>query len=374
MILISTQCFPPDIGGIQAVMAGLARSATRCGMPVTVVADSTAGSEEHDAAQAYRIVRYGGPKVLRRPLKARAVSRMAAAEPDAILICDTWKSLEYLAPCNVPTLVFAHGMELPPDASARKRSRIARTLGTATAVIAASRYTAEMARPYVPLDTPLVVINPAIEPLGDASRAAADLRAQYGQPLLVGLARLEPRKGFDRVIEALPDLAERHPGVSFLIGGDGDDRARLQDIARRLGVASRVHFLGRLGEVQKLAVLAAADLFVMPTRRAGNSVEGFGIVYAEAAWFGVPAVAGSDGGAGDFVEDGITGRLVDGRLPIANALLDLLSSGDRLRSMGRAAQVKVRSSGLWEHAFARLMNLARPAQARLRVPEALGYR
>lgn len=361
MLLISTQCFPPVLGGIQAVMAGLARSATERGMAVTVVADAASGSRPYDAAAGYRIVRYGGPKVLRRRVKAYAVGRMIASGAPGMLVCDTWKSLEHIRPCSTPTLVFAHGMEFPDMASARKRSRIARAMAKATAVVAASRFTADLARSYVPLSTPISVINPPLAPLPDAANAAAALRARHGHPLLVGLARLEPRKGFDRVIEALPLLAERHPGVSFLIGGNGSDKPRLQILAEQLGVASRVHFLGSVDEELKLALLAAADLFVMPTRRAGSSVEGFGMVYAEAAWFGVPAVAGREGGAGDFVEDGVTGCLVDGQQPITHALLDLLADRNRLKSMGRAAQAKVRSSGLWEHAFVRLMELAQVA-------------
>jgi phosphatidylinositol alpha-1,6-mannosyltransferase len=364
MLLISTQCFPPNFGGIQAVMAGLARSATERGVAVTVVADAASGSREHDATANYNILRYGGPKPLRRRMKAHAVRRMISTGKPGILVCDTWKSLEHLAVPCMPTIVFAHGMEFPAEASPRKLARIARAMGNATAVIAASRYAEELVRPYVPLDTTIAVVNPPLERFPDATESAAALRARYGQPLLVGLARLEPRKGFDRVIEALPLVEERHPGVSFLIGGDGSDKARLQDLAQKLGVASRVHFLGRVGEAEKLALLAAGDLFVMPTRRVGSSVEGFGIVYAEAAWFGVPAVAGIEGGAGDFVEEGVTGRLVDGHRPIADTLLDLLADPDRLKSMGRAARAKVCSSGLWDHAFVRLMDLAQSAPRR----------
>jgi phosphatidylinositol alpha-1,6-mannosyltransferase len=374
MILISTQCFPPSVGGIQAVMGGLAKSATECGLPVTVLADSSWGWQAHDAAAEFSVVRYGGIKPLRRLMKARGVGRAIATGAPSFLFCDSWKSVERVETGCMPTLVFAWGMEFPPNPGALKKARIAAAFSKASAVIAASRYTAELARPYVPLGTPLQVINPAIAPLEDAGEAAAELRDQHGSPVLVGLARLEPRKGFDRVIEALPQLAERHPGITFLIGGDGSDKARLEALARRQGVASRVHFLGTVAGRRKSALLAAADLFVMPTRRVGSSVEGFGIVYAEAAWFGVPAIASVEGGAGDIVEDGVTGRLIDGSTPLTRVLLDLLADLDRLKSMGATARARVRSSGTWEHVFARLMELAKSTSMRRCSPPELCVR
>jgi phosphatidylinositol alpha-1,6-mannosyltransferase len=364
MILIATQCFPPDIGGIQSIVGGLAKSAAEQGFPVTVMAEATTGDRAYDEAAGYDVVRYSGLRPLRRLLKARAANRIISSGKPTAVFCDSWKSVEHLSPAGAPIVVFAHGMEYPPDATPGKKARISRALSKVKAVVADSRFAADLARPYVPETTRIAVVNPAIMPLQDASNAAAALRGQHGHPIIAGLARLEPRKGFDRVIEALPVVAERHPDVSFLIGGDGSDRVRLQELAVQLGVAQRVHFFGNVAGERKSALLAAADLFAMPTRRVGSSVEGFGIVYAEAAWFGVPAVAGVEGGAGDFVEDGVTGRLVDGDKPISDALLDLLSDSDRLKAMGRAAQNKVRSTGMWDQTFARIMELAQSPERR----------
>jgi phosphatidylinositol alpha-1,6-mannosyltransferase len=58
-----------------------------------------------------------------------------------------------------------------------------------------------------------------------------------------------------------------------------------------------VNYLGLVDEASKAALLAEADIFAMPTRREGASIEGFGIVYLEAAWHGCPSLAGRDGGA-----------------------------------------------------------------------------
>ena len=77
----------------------------------------------------------------------------------------------------------------------------------------------------------------------------------------------------------------------------GADRGRLEALAASLGVSQAAVFLGRVSDAEKAALLAAADVYAMPVRREGPSVEGFGIGYVEAAWFGVPSLAGRDGGA-----------------------------------------------------------------------------
>jgi glycosyltransferase involved in cell wall biosynthesis len=71
-------------------------------------------------------------------------------------------------------------------------------------------------------------------------------------------------------------------------------------------VTDRVHLLGRVYGKDKTAILSAADIFAMPTRRHVNSVESFGIVSAEAAWCGVPSLAGTYSGARDFLDDAVS--------------------------------------------------------------------
>jgi phosphatidyl-myo-inositol dimannoside synthase len=369
VVLILTQNFPPDIGGIQTLMYGLARSALDAGRAVKVMADSYKQDGEFDASSGIPTVRYGGLKPIRRYLKARAAREFIIQHKPTAVFCDSWKSLEYLdPPSGVPIVALAHGMEFPRHPTMWKVARMKRTFAKAHAVVAASRFAAGLASPYITrASTCLCVVNPPISPLPAVSQGEISaLRQRYGAPILVGLARLEPRKGFDRVIQALPDLAKSHPGIAFLIGGDGEDKPRLQRLASELGVADRVHFVGRVYEKDKTALLSAADIFTMPTRRHGNSVEGFGIVYAEAAWCGVPSLAGTYSGAGDFIADGITGRLVVGNESITSALADMLSDKNRLAAMGQAARAKVLSTGMWESAFDKFMAAAHGDEYQMR--------
>jgi phosphatidyl-myo-inositol dimannoside synthase len=130
-----------------------------------------------------------------------------------------------------------------------------------------------------------------------------------GRTILLTMARMaasERYKGFDEVLDALPRLADNHPGIAYLICGDGDDRPRLEAKARQQGLADRVVFAGYIPEEEKVDHYRLADAFVMPGRG-----EGFGIVYLEALACGVPVVASGADASREAVRDGRLGEVVD---------------------------------------------------------------
>ena len=101
-----------------------------------------------------------------------------------------------------------------------------------------------------------------------------------GKKVLLTVGRLdsqEQTKGFDETIEALVRLQSRIPELNYLIVGDGDDRLRLEQLARARGVSDRVIFAGYVPEAEKVSYFRLADVYVMPSRS-----EGFGIAYLEA--------------------------------------------------------------------------------------------
>ena len=151
-------------------------------------------------------------------------------------------------------------------------------------------------------------------------RAAA--RARFGlngERVLLSVGRLDAReryKGHDRIIEALPALAAEHGDVLFLVAGTGADRARLEALAARHGVAERVRFLGRVPDEALPDLYRAADLFAMP-----STGEGFGIAYLEAMACGTPSLGLAAGGAIDALADGELGIAVDPASDFAAALI-----------------------------------------------------
>ncbi len=166
-----------------------------------------------------------------------------------------------------------------------------------------------------------------------ALRAAADLGPDAPLPpgpLVVAVGRLTRQKGFDLLVRAhARALADGAPPHHVLVVGEGPDRAALEDLVRELGVEGSVTLGGFRRDVP--AVLAAADLFVLPSRG-----EGFVLVLAEAAVLGVPVVATDCvGGPGDVLRPDEVGAVVpvEDVPALARALAAALEDGTR----GRAA-------------------------------------
>jgi phosphatidyl-myo-inositol dimannoside synthase len=355
MIIIATQCFPPDRGGIENLLGGLADALNARGEAVHVFADRprTAGEEPGP----FKVTRFSGFKPLRRRLKAYAVARAVRGQKVKGIFADSWKSAEFLAPLGVPVAVFAHGMEFPANPTAGKRARIAKALAKAHTIIADSAFSGSLAMPYLADGGARVkVLNPPIGPQPEPPPGEANAIRQLvagRSPILLTLSRLEPRKGIDMVLRALPDILASHPNTVYVVAGAGGDRARLEKLAIDIGVSASVVFAGSVSAGAKAALFAAADVFVMPSRRDGNSVEGFGIVYLEAAWYGVPAVAGREGGGADAVRDGKTGFLCDAtdHRDVGRTIQRILADGALKRQLSAAASTHARGEAQWANAI-----------------------
>lgn len=199
-----------------------------------------------------------------------------------------------------------------------------------------------------------VPMGVATEPPGTlALERAQQLRARWrrGQgPLLVFVGRLVEEKGPADLLRAVAALREDLPDVSVLLVGDGPERAALERLARELGLADRAGFAGWVDPPDVPAHLAAADIFVAPSRRGADGwVEAQGLAVLEAMASGVPVIATRLGGVSESVEHERTGLLVDEQAPlqIAAAVRRLAGSPQLGRALAAAAQAQVR------HAFSR---------------------
>jgi phosphatidyl-myo-inositol dimannoside synthase len=362
LIAIATQCFSPDVGGIETLMTGLADQLSLSGLPVEVFADHVRSAGAIELTRPYPIHRFGSIRPLRRVMKRRAIARVAANGGVAGLFADSWKSIA-AAPADVgPIAVLAHGTEFPLEPSPDKALRINAALKRARCIVANSRYTAGLAARFMQgAVAEVIVVNP---PLPDLPKpqlpalAEIDAMLEGRGPVLVTLARLEPRKGVDSVIRALPELRRKHPRLAYFVAGAGPDLERLRALASSLHVEDCVVFLGEVTDLdKKAALLTRSDVYAMPSRRVGNSVEGFGIAYVEAAWYGVPSVAGGDAGAVDAVVDNRTGLLCDSASDddVRSALSRLLDDQALRDRLGAAAADLARAKHSWAGALPRYL-------------------
>jgi phosphatidyl-myo-inositol dimannoside synthase len=360
--LLVTNDFPPKLGGIQSYLYELWRRLPPA--DTTVLTTPYDGAAEWDAQQAFRIVRTKQKVLFPTRSLVRDVDALAREVRADVVFVDPMLPLGLIGPKlrAAPYVVLTHGAEItiwgrPPVAHHLAR----RVLRGAAAVVAAGGYPAAQVTHIVGRQVRGVIVPPGVDverfrPLDDAQRRA--VRERFGldttRPLVLGLSRLVPRKGFDVVLDAVAGL----PDVQLAIAGAGRDRARLERRARA-GTA----FLGRVPDAELSALYACADVFAMCCRErwAGLEAEGFGIVFLEAAACGVPSVAGRSGGAHEAVIDGETGFVVPPRdVSAVRAKLHTLVADPALRSrMGTAARRRAGEEFAYDHLVERLAPLAR---------------
>jgi phosphatidylinositol alpha-1,6-mannosyltransferase len=360
--LIVTNDFPPRVGGVQQYVWNVAANlpADR----VAVVAPNWPGWREHDAALPFPVHRFP-PRFLWPSADLATRVRIAAREHAAeVVLFGHGLPLALLgARTGLPYVVATHGTEYWFAQTPGLHRLLRRATAGATRVLAVSRFTGRVIRTAVPGGVPVSLLPPGVdtERFRPDAPGAEEVRRRHGigtgRPLVVCVSRLVPRKGQDVLIRALPAIRRREPDAALLIVGEGPSRGRLEAMAAGVPTGSVV-FAGQVSDAELPAYHAAADVFAMPcrSRLAGLEVEGFGIVFLEAAAAGKPAVAGDSGGAAEAVVDGETGLVVDGRHPgaVAEAVGSLLSNPSRAEAIGKAARTRTERLFTWPRLTARL--------------------
>jgi phosphatidylinositol alpha-1,6-mannosyltransferase len=170
--------------------------------------------------------------------------------------------------------------------------------------------------------------------------------------VILCIGRIVQRKGQDVLIEAMVVLRETNPDAYLLIVGTGNYERSLRKKVSALNLDDSVKFLGRVPYHELPDHLRMADIFASPARDrfGGLEVEGLGIVYLEASAAGVAVLAGNSGGAPDAVQQGVTGRIVNGRNrdEITHALRELLDNNATTAQMGQRGREWMEREWSWE--------------------------
>ncbi len=187
----------------------------------------------------------------------------------------------------------------------------------------------------------------------DTRRYVPDPASREKTPLVGYLGRLKRYKSVDHLLLAFKKLVSEVPQARLLIVGDGDDRPRLQRLARELKLSSRIEFTGTVSEDEKTRQLQRMWVCVNPSPK-----EGWGLTVIEANACGVPVVAANSPGLRDSVVDGKTGYLyrygdLDG---LADLLKHLLLNEDRREKLGQNALAWAKQFS-WDQAADRMEEL-----------------
>jgi len=353
--LLVSENFPPRIGGSARWLWELYRRLPRA--DVTVAAGSCPGDAAFDRGHDLRVARlplsFPDLGVLSPPIwlhyRRAARTLRAHARRDAVQVLHCGRVLPegWLAlACARPFACYVHGEELISNATSRQLTWMAaHVMRRAAVLIANSRHTAELLQRRWGVEvTRIAVLTPGVDtarfapaPRDEATRAAL---GWAGRTVVLTVARLQKRKGHDRMIDAVELLRTRFPTLLYAVVGDGEERAALEQRVRRAGLGAHVRFHGAVDDTELLRIYQQCDLFALPNRTADGDFEGFGMVLLEAQACGRAVLTGDSGGTAEAVCAGETGVIVDCTQaePLANAVAALLQDGGWRERMGAAGR------------------------------------
>lgn len=349
-VLLIAENWPPRVGGIENYLTNIARHLP-AGSVRVIAPKAVRGSEVSDpAAPALTVQR----RRLFWPLVKPAwlptyisIYRSAKRQPPHLVLCG--KALfegligyylkQYL---GIPYIVFTYASEIGEWATRpRTRRQLTRVLTAANRVVYINDETKKMLLDLGVKGNQLIKIWPGVasqyfstpeQSRHEAIAATYKLRTPY----ILTVTRLIPRKGVDLLIEAFASLDQTKYGhVQLVIAGTGPEEERLQQLAKQNYMGRSINFLGHVPDSDLPALYTDAYLFALTPRTIKHDIEGFGIVYLEAAAAGVPALATRGGGTSEAVIHNQTGVLVQ---PTAAAIRDGLEHFlDRPKERNRLA-------------------------------------
>jgi teichuronic acid biosynthesis glycosyltransferase TuaC len=250
---------------------------------------------------------------------------------------------------RIPVSITLRGTEVPLACDPRRRRRMIKALQRATRIFAVSDSLKRLAMSFGLPDDKILVVGNGVDTAKfrrlDRREARQSLGLAMDAPVLVSVGALVERKGFHRVLDCLPVLRRRFPGLRYLIvggaGPEGDWSGRLSRSVIDLGLQDCVLFLGTLPQEALRAPLSAADVFVLATHN-----EGWANVFLEAMACGLPVVTTEVGGNAEVVANAKLGILVPFGQPqrLTEAIADALA-----RDWDRDAIVAYAESNSWEH-------------------------
>lgn len=341
-LLLLTLDFPPRTGGVARYLDALANQFRD---HIQVVAQPERGSAAADQLAPYPIKRVRLLNQWANPKWMGAVWFLVARlqKNEIVLVSHVlplgtaaWFAKFFT---RQPYIVVVHGMDIGLAKQHPWKRRLARrVLRGAECVVANSRaLAAEVERDFGVMNT--TVVYPC---LSDRDLASFEANRDDAAMNLLTVSRLVPRKGHERVLEALSRLRDRGQlgSIAYDIVGDGPMKEAIQDKIRMLGLERIVRLRGEVTDHERDQCYARASAFIMPTVVSATDREGFGTVYLEAAARGVPSIATRQPGVDEAVLDDETGLLVpDGDIDALAGVIHRLATEPRLlRQLGDNAR------------------------------------
>jgi N-acetyl-alpha-D-glucosaminyl L-malate synthase BshA len=245
---------------------------------------------------------------------------------------------QLVAPRRLPVVTTLHGTDITVVGQQPAFFRMTKfSIESSDRITAVSEALREATVDSLGIKKPIEVIPNFVDPTVFApKKKRASLLAPAGAKVLMHASNFRPVKNVDMVVRIFAAVHERMDARLVMVG-DGPEKPRAEQLARTLGVARHVLFLGNQEVMEEL--LPLADVFLLP-----SSTESFGLVALEAMSAGVPVVASNVGGLPELVDNGKNGFLVPAEDLSAHvkAVLKLLGDGPLRRKFGAAGRKAAR--------------------------------
>ena len=235
MYLIVTRSFPPELGGMQSLMWGLAKEMSKNFM-IKVFADYHENHKEFDKEVNFSIERVGGIKFLRKIRKAQLINEFIKKNKVQAIIADHWKSLE-LIQSNKKKYCLIHGKEINHPKNSSQNKRILKILNNVEKVIANSEYTKNLAIENGVTQNKVIVINPGVDPVKELNKKSlekVESLLKIKTPRLITVSRFDKRKNHEKIIMALRNLKQIYPDIVYICIGYGDEEENIKSLVKEL--------------------------------------------------------------------------------------------------------------------------------------------
>lgn len=343
--------------------------------PVIILAPPASGDKELDADAGFLVARLGRirpgeifdnyPKsviifflyglyyCLTRRVKAILANTWSIAGVAAFLIKKT---------LGIPYFVFSHGLDIYAPQANPKASKLMRlVLQNASMVIANSNFTANLVKLAIGEQARIAVLNPVVDIKRFMPSASSFDKKVAGKKAVLTVARLVESKNHETLIRAFARVVNIVPEAICRIIGQGPLESQLKELVSALGLADKVIFTGNVPDLELAAYYYSCDVFALVSKeiKERGEVEGFGIVFLEAACCAKPVIGSKSGGIADAVIDGVTGILVDplNEDEIARAIIRVLQDEGLARRLGENGRKRMETEFTIEHFGEKLKKL-----------------
>ncbi|MEA2054534.1 MAG: glycosyltransferase family 4 protein [Candidatus Thermoplasmatota archaeon] len=255
---------------------------------------------------------------------------------------------------NIPSVLTTHTVSFFPDyeffwnfiSYGYPRYRL--TISKADKIIAVSEAAKKFMSYFTQKDIVVIPNGVSIKKFNlmdkDIARKKTGLN---GDPIILYVGRLVPKKGVDVLILSMREVIKNYPHALLVISGTGKMLPLLKTLVRIAGLDKNVLFLGFVEDPLLPYFYNSADVFVLPSITA----ESFGIVLLEAMASGVPVISTKVGGIAEVLEDGKYGILVEPNSPgkLAKGIIELLDDKNLRRNMAKKGRKKVERDYSWNN-------------------------